>query len=144
MTGNTAANGLFHVSVTGTNAFNLEGSSGNGAYTGVGTWTRVTGPSPTAKDIEETGAEGRIHFSITVDPTNENIVYVGGDRQEQPNVIGDNNFGGASSEATRASRVIRLSPRRRNGITLPTISYRDLTRRAAPPMARRLMPTRAK
>ena len=95
VTGNTAANGLFRVSVTGTNTFNLEGSSGNGAYTGVGTWTRVTGPSPTAKDIEETGAQGRIHFSITVDPTDENIVYVGGDRQEQPNVIGDNSFGGA-------------------------------------------------
>jgi photosystem II stability/assembly factor-like uncharacterized protein len=93
--GNTAANGMFRVSVTGSNTFTLEGSAGNGAYTGGGTWTRVTGPSPTAKDIEETGAQGRIHFSITVDPTNEDILYVGGDRQEQPNVIGDNTFGGA-------------------------------------------------
>ena len=42
------------------------------------------------------GAQGRIHFSIRVDPTDDDIVYVGGDRQDQPNnPIGDNTFGGA-------------------------------------------------
>ncbi|HBN78489.1 MAG TPA: hypothetical protein DD473_22300, partial [Planctomycetaceae bacterium] len=95
VTGNTAANGFFRVNRIDANTFSLETSQGNGAYTGGGTWTRVTGPSPSAKDIEETGAQGRIHFSIRVDPTNENIIYVGGDRQEINNIIGDNTYGGA-------------------------------------------------
>ncbi|TWT59616.1 choice-of-anchor Q domain-containing protein [Rubinisphaera italica] len=95
VTGNTAANGFFRVNRIDANTFSLETSQGNGAYTGGGTWTRVTGPSPRAKDIDETGAQGRIHFSITVDPTNEDILYVGGDRQEINNIIGDDTYGGA-------------------------------------------------
>ena len=44
------------------------------------------GLSPRAKP----GAQGYIHFSIVADPTNQNIVYVGGDRQPgpRPNSIG--------------------------------------------------------
>lgn len=95
VTGNTAANGFYQVTVTGTDTFTLSGSIGNGTYSGGGTWTHVTGPNPKAKDIEETGAQGRIHFSITVDPSDEDIVYVGGDRQDSPNLIGDSTFGGA-------------------------------------------------
>ncbi len=93
--GNTAANGFFRITVTGTDTFTLDGSTGNGAYTSGGTWTRVTGPNPRAKLIDEAGAQGRIHFSIQVDPTNHNIIYMGGDRQDQPSVIGDSTFGGA-------------------------------------------------
>ncbi|MCG8648333.1 MAG: GEVED domain-containing protein [Pirellulales bacterium] len=93
--GNTAANGFFQVTVTGPNTFLLNGSSGNGPYTGGGTWTQVTGPSPTPKTIEETGAQGRIHFSIRVHPIDEDILFIGGDRQDHPNAIGDNTFGGA-------------------------------------------------
>lgn len=96
VTGNTAANGFFRVTVTGANTFTLDASVGNGAYVSGGSWTQVTGPSPTAKDIDEiTGAQGRIHFSIVVDPTNEDLLYIGGDRQDAPNAIGDSNFAGA-------------------------------------------------
>ena len=42
------------------------------------------------------GSQGAIHFSIVVDPTNSNIVYVAGDRQDGPfpNFIGARNFTG--------------------------------------------------
>lgn len=93
--GNTAANGFHRITVTGPDTFELDGTTGNGAYGGGGSWERVTGPNPRAKDIDETGAQGRIHFSIAVDPTNENIVYIGGDRQDRPSAIGDSTFGGA-------------------------------------------------
>lgn len=51
---------------------------------------------------EISGGQGSIHFSIVADPTNANIVYVGGDRQPRsdgdtgtfPNSIGANNFTG--------------------------------------------------
>ncbi len=95
VTGNTAANGFYRITRIDANTFSLDDSAGNGAYAGGGTWSEVTGPNPRPKDIDETGAQGRIHFSIVVDPTNEDIVYIGGDRQDQPNVIGDNTFGGA-------------------------------------------------
>jgi hypothetical protein len=36
--GNTAANGLWTITVTGANTFTLDGSSGNSTYTGSGTW----------------------------------------------------------------------------------------------------------
>src|SRR5262249_18622792 len=36
--GNTAANGTFTISVVDANRFSLNGSSGNGAYTGGGVW----------------------------------------------------------------------------------------------------------
>ena len=39
--GNTAANGTFFVTSTGANTFSLDGSTGNGAYTGGGTWKTV-------------------------------------------------------------------------------------------------------
>lgn len=38
VTGNTAANGEFVITVIDSNSFSLNGSSGNGAYTGGGTW----------------------------------------------------------------------------------------------------------
>lgn len=50
------------------------------------------GLNPRAK----AGGQGFIHFSITADPTNADIVYVGGDRQDTPfpNFIGAVNFTG--------------------------------------------------
>ena len=64
----------------------------------------------------EPGSQGSIHFSITVDPTNDDVVYVGGDRQPRgfqdqgsfPNAIGAYNYSGrlfrgdAGVEATGA------------------------------------------
>ncbi len=93
--GNTAANGFHRVTEIDANTFTLEGSIGNGTYTSGGTWTQVTGPNPKPKDIDETGAQGRIHFSIQVHPANEDILYIGGDRQDQPSAIGDSTYGGA-------------------------------------------------
>ncbi|MDZ4853021.1 MAG: GEVED domain-containing protein [Pirellulaceae bacterium] len=93
--GNTATNGIFTVTVINATQFSLNGSVGNGAYVSGGVWTPVVTPNPISKDIDETGAQGRIHFSIVVDPTDHNIVYIGGDRQEQPNAIGDVAFNAA-------------------------------------------------
>ena len=52
----------------------------------------VNGLQPRVKP----GAQGALHFSIAVDPTDETIVYVGGDRQNTPfpNSIGAVNFSG--------------------------------------------------
>jgi uncharacterized repeat protein (TIGR01451 family) len=50
---------------------------------------------------EKPGGQGGVHFSIVADPTNANVVYVGGDRQPTvppantfPNSIGANDFSG--------------------------------------------------
>src|SRR5205823_3965233 len=39
--GNTAANGVFNVTVVDPNHFLLNGSTGNGVYAGGGTWTKL-------------------------------------------------------------------------------------------------------
>ncbi|NOT00867.1 MAG: hypothetical protein HOP29_09585 [Phycisphaerales bacterium] len=100
VTGNTAANDLFTVNVLDGNTFQLNGSAGNGAYTGGGQWTRVVGVNPTFKDPEgdifEAGSQGSIHYSMRVSPTDDLTVYIGGDRQDTPfpNFIGAVNFSG--------------------------------------------------
>ena len=50
----------------------------------------IEGLSPTVKP----GSQGAIHFSIVADPTDPNIVYVAGDRQDGPfpNFIGATNY----------------------------------------------------
>ncbi|MCR9201189.1 MAG: proprotein convertase P-domain-containing protein, partial [Planctomycetaceae bacterium] len=95
--GNTNANGFWTVTVIDADNFSLNGSvSGPAAYVAnTGEVVPVTNPSPGFKPIDESGSQGRIHFSITTDPTDHNIVYIGGDRQEQPNLIGDVLFGGS-------------------------------------------------
>ncbi len=45
--GNTAANGTFTITVVDTTHFSLNGSTGNAAYTGGGTWTPLFGTSAT-------------------------------------------------------------------------------------------------
>ncbi len=62
------------------------------------------GPGPGAPAAEIAGGQGTIHFSILADPTNDNIVYVGGDRQPHanegsgpvqfPNSLGATDFSG--------------------------------------------------
>jgi hypothetical protein len=61
---------------------------------------------PNIGNSDDSGGQGQIHFSITADPTDSNIVYVGGDRQVSqlngsgqetgafPNSIGANNYSG--------------------------------------------------
>lgn len=95
--GNVEANGQWTVTVLDDDNVELQGSaSGPDAYVAnTGEIVRITNPSPSFKDIDENGSQGRIHFSITTDPTDDNLVYIGGDRQEQPNLIGDTLFGGS-------------------------------------------------
>ncbi|MDX1964635.1 MAG: hypothetical protein SFX18_15905 [Pirellulales bacterium] len=92
VTGNTAANGDFVIANVTANTFDLVGSTGNGAYGGGGNWQEIVGTNPTDKP----GSQGRIHFSIVASPTDPNLVWVGGDRQDGPfpNPIGGNNFTG--------------------------------------------------
>ena len=55
------------------------------------------GPGPGSPADEIAGGQGTIHFSIRADPTNPNLVYVGGDRQPLttfPNSIGAFDFSG--------------------------------------------------
>ncbi|MEO1528218.1 MAG: GEVED domain-containing protein [Planctomycetota bacterium] len=95
VTGNTAANGFHRINVINSDQFQLTNTTGNGAYISGGTWTRVATPSPTPKDEPEGGAQGRTHFSIVADPTNEDIVYLGGDRHDSPNAISAFNISGS-------------------------------------------------
>ncbi len=90
--GNTAANGDFTVTVVNNNQFSLNGSAGNGAYGGGGTFAKISGIQPR----EKPGSQGAIHFSIVADPTSPNLVFVGGDRQDNPfpNSIGATGFTG--------------------------------------------------
>ena len=81
--------------------------------TGGSSWTQLDTPltnengtgfglQPGEDPDEEAGGQGSTHFSIVADPTNANIVYVGGDRQPGngdgsatfPNSIGANNYTG--------------------------------------------------
>ncbi|MCB1206665.1 MAG: hypothetical protein KDN18_20570, partial [Verrucomicrobiae bacterium] len=101
VTGNTAANGIHQITVTGTATFSLDFSVGNGSYAGGGTARKVTSINPRGvKGPEEgtpdeiAGGQGSIHFSILADPTNANRIYAAGDRQDTPfpNFIGASNY----------------------------------------------------
>ena len=63
--------------------------SGNGG----GAWTAMDLPGTTANGIHP-GGQGGVHLSIVADPGNSDLVYVGGDRQAFPNIIGANDFSG--------------------------------------------------
>ena len=106
--GNTAANGVWTITVLSATTFSLDNSSGNAAYAGGGTWQSVQGLQPSTHP----GYQGEIHFSILADATNSNIVYVGGDRQPLnngsrtggwPNAIGAINYTGRLFRGNAAS-----------------------------------------
>ena len=70
VTGNTAANGTFIVTVVDNNTFSLDGSTANGAYVSGGTWN-VTGLyafeiSATGIDGYEAGESYQIQFTYDV------------------------------------------------------------------------------
>ncbi len=64
------------------------------------TWTQLDLPTTTENGIVygiHPGGQGGLHFSIAADPSNANLVYVGGDRQPHPpwpNSIGSNDYDG--------------------------------------------------
>ena len=82
--------------------------NGRASYIGFANNPTVSSPTWTAMDLPRTpesngeiegihpGGQGSIHLSIAVDRNDPNIVYVGGDRQDDPfpNFIGANNFSG--------------------------------------------------
>jgi hypothetical protein len=70
VTGNLAANGVWTVTVTDADTFTLNGSVGTGVYTGGGTWQRIVTTNP--------GGGAAAFFSLAADPTNPNLVYIGG------------------------------------------------------------------
>lgn len=100
ITGNAAATGTWFITVpnaatcsgaTSIDCFTLDGSLANGAVAG-GTVQKHSGLNPKPKP----GGQGGVHFSIRVDPGDDTIVYVGGDRQDSPwpNFIGAGDFSG--------------------------------------------------
>jgi hypothetical protein len=108
--GLSGANGIFIVIVVDPDQFILFEANATGAHTGGGTWRLVTGLNPKAKSngnqpspfgsIRRPGGQGSIHLSISADPTDRDILYLGGDRQdlnftgEELNHIGAENFSG--------------------------------------------------
>jgi hypothetical protein len=107
--GNTAANGIFGITVMDTTTFSLRLTTGNGAYTSGGAATRVFGLNPRDKR----GSQGQIHFSIAADNTDSNIVYVGGDSQQldvTPNFVGASNFTGRLWRGTTTQAPSGESP----------------------------------
>ncbi len=90
VTGTLGANGNFRISVVDANNFTLLSSNDSTAYAGGGTWVRVSGLNPRQKP----GGQGTIHFAILADPNDSSTVYIGGDRQDFPNIIGASGFTG--------------------------------------------------
>ena len=109
VTGNTAANGDFIISVNSAtpNQFTLVGTTGNGNYAGGGS----------ANDIQGIlhGRQAFPNLALYADPGDANLVYIAGDRQDflgGDSSIGANNFSGrifrgdASVAASGAGAIV--------------------------------------
>ena len=76
--GNTAANGTFTVTSTGTDTFSLNGSTGNGAYTSGGAW-HVSGlyllSLDTSAPAYETGVFYQVLVTYVVSGTTRAVLY---------------------------------------------------------------------
>ena len=108
--GMTGVDGVHIAVVVDADSFYLYEAQGVGAYTGGGTWRLVNGTNPKSKSsgaaptpfggIRRPGGQGYVHLSIAADPTDPNIVYVGGDRQDLNffgpilNFLGAENYSG--------------------------------------------------
>lgn len=87
--GNLGANGIWTVTVTAANTFTLDNSVGTGNYiNGSGSFRKIFGVAP--------GGQAELHFAITADPTDSNLLYLSGDRQDRPFTtnVGASNFTG--------------------------------------------------
>jgi len=73
--GNTNANGVYTITVTGTNTFSLNGSVGNGVFLGssTATWQNIYGIHPDGR--------GEQHLTLIASPNNSNLLYIGGTEQ---------------------------------------------------------------
>jgi hypothetical protein len=99
--GNLEANGVWTITRTGVDDFTLNGSAGTGVYTGGGTWRKLFYTNP--------GRQSSIHFALTAHPTDPNLVFISGDRQEftfinglVPNFTGATNFTGVILRGDRS------------------------------------------
>ncbi|MEL7498898.1 MAG: PEP-CTERM sorting domain-containing protein [Planctomycetota bacterium] len=83
------------------------------------------GKGPTdGTPAEIAGGQGAIHFSIAADPNNDNVVYVGGDRQPGPGEAGITSWPNSIGASNFTGRLFRLDA------SLPTGSqYTPLTHR---------------
>jgi len=112
VTGNTAANGTFTVIKISDDTFSLDGSTGNGDYAGDGTWQIVDGLQPgnsvSKPENGESGGQGATHFSIVAHPTDPNLVFVGGDRQNKTiRLVGGNFVGNSVGANNSTGRLFR-------------------------------------
>ncbi len=130
------AGGVYIVIEIDADHFSLYEASAAGTYTGGGTWRLVTGMNPKAKSnggapspfggIRRPGGQGSIHLSIQADPTQKDVVYVGGDRQdlnfwgEVLNFLGAENYSG---------RIFRGDARVDGTGLVPSAQWQHLTHR---------------
>ena len=101
VTGNTAANGDFRFNCVDTSCTMLQLTvcytspgctvTGNGDYLGGGTVVSFDTPHP-REGLNVSGGQGNVHLSIGVDPTNQGIVYFGGDRQDRSSISFNGGF----------------------------------------------------
>jgi hypothetical protein len=114
--------GIFRSGNGGVTWIQMDTPQTNENGTNVGLNPRGTkGPGPGSPPEEIAGGQGSIHFSIIADPSNANIVYVGGDRQPRtfgdtggfPNSIGANDFTGrlfrGNAAAVAGSQWVHLT-----------------------------------
>ena len=83
--------------VSGALAGLFRSGTGGSSWTQLDTPTTIEAGSPIGiHPGAKPGTQGGVHFSIAADPTDANIVYVGGDRQPDPfpNSIGSLNYAG--------------------------------------------------
>ena len=125
-------------------------STQNGRLAGVfysrddgATWTGMELPGTLEPSFVgvHAGGQGSIHFSLAVDPTDSNIVYVGGDRQPLtddggfPNALGAVDFSGrlfrGDASATAGSQWAALTHSGTASSSAPHADSRDMTFNAA-------------
>lgn len=91
--GNTAANGTWTITVTGTNTFTLNGSTGNGAYTTGGSWSIAgysgDGFSPVSRMILQSPHSTGWQVRLAVEYGSMNLPCVSVTTGFQGNTLGD-------------------------------------------------------
>lgn len=107
------------------------------------TWTGMELPGTLEPSFVgvHAGGQGSIHFSLAVDPTDSNIVYVGGDRQPLtddggfPNALGAVDFSGrlfrGDASSTAGSQWASLTHTGTASASAPHADSRDMTFNAA-------------
>lgn len=78
---------------------------------------------------EKPGGQGAIHFSIRADPTNANVVYVGGDRQP---VGGNGNFPNSIGASDFSGRLFRCNASLAAGSQCTPLTHNGTSDNSAP------------